>query len=110
MTDTDTIRETTPIPWSLMETEQYIYIIANSSAIAALPSGRQPTKPNEPHPENLANAALIVRAVNAFDQLVNACRLLVMAYDNGEAHGEHVDWSDIDLAHAAAVEALKRIE
>lgn len=35
-----------------------------------------------------------------------ACELLVQAYDRGRSNDSHVDWSDVDLAHEAAVAAL----
>jgi hypothetical protein len=39
-------------------------------------------------------------------QALWAAELLVRAYKNGE-EGEHVDWSEVDTAHHAALEALK---
>jgi hypothetical protein len=59
----------------------------------------------------LANARLIVHAVNSYDQLVRACRLLVDAYAAGGNHNDHdVEWDHIDMAHDAAVLALSLAE
>jgi hypothetical protein len=56
-----------------------------------------------------ADAAWIVCAVNSHEALVQACRLLVQAYADGEA-SEHVEWDDVDHAHDAALSALAKVQ
>jgi hypothetical protein len=59
----------TPTPWRRSLTETSL-ILAGPYAVAAV-------LPNRPAVENYANADLIVRAVNAHDALVAACRNLL---------------------------------
>jgi hypothetical protein len=58
----------------------------------------------------LANAALIVRAVNSHDHLVRACRLLVDAYAKAGLNDDLVNWQDVNTAHDAAALALGMVE
>ncbi len=43
-------------------------------------------------------------------ELVDACKLLTKAYENGAANGGSMDWSDVDLAHEAALKAIATAE
>lgn len=44
--------------------------------------------------------------IPAYTRALDAAELLVVAYRNGRRDGGHVDWNDVDRAHAAAREAV----
>ncbi len=58
-------------------------------------------------------AVEIIRAVNSHAALVAACMALRSAYDKGagsqEIESNSVDWSDVDMAHELACEALDNL-
>lgn len=40
------------------------------------------------------------------DRAVQACRLLISAYKQGERDGGSIEWSNVDVAYEVACEAL----
>ena len=54
------------------------------------------------------DAAIAAQPVPSLSEkaALHACRLLREAYRAAAEYGDHVDWSDVDEAHRAALEAL----
>jgi hypothetical protein len=97
-----TQHQPTPGPWRVFDAFSDIEIVTDRPTAFETESIVQ----FKGQPNARADAAWIVRAVNSHEALVRACRLLAQAYTNGEANDAHVDWDDVDMAHAAALEAL----
>lgn len=60
-------------------------------------------RPNDDAGQDISNR------LYAAGQALHACLLLVDAYARGAQNGGSVDWSDIDEAHEAAREAIRRL-
>lgn len=102
--------KSTPTPWSVKTNMTYIEIDAGTGCPVVSWPGFDDS--NRSYQEHVANAALIVRAVNAHDALVEACKLMV--YNEGQADelrdSGMVDNVDIKVIRACAERARKALK
>lgn len=75
----------TPTPWSIEDGEHGSITLSGGHHIADIPYWDEPGKPQDgwsTQGEAIANAAYIVRAVNAHEELLDACKTVVAHFED----------------------------